>query len=1532
MDPPESALLVPDTPTGTAQTHHPAHEEQSFDETNASSYLFAALGKRPAAPASSPGPHLPHPSADFYSQGPHGGRNDSLADDSRMPVEGEVTTIHDSQVPSRRSPEPSSPPASPKRTRRSLDPSFSASRLDVGPGLGDLGETQVQSLDERSWEREQGRSRWSSAGEPLKELRKEKPVGGGEEKDEAVSMELTRVEGGVLEQTGDTEQHDAAADVLVHPTPSSESQKENPPPSLPAPNGSFGKPFLPRNSHSNLDDSTAPSSSPAVAQNLLQRSPAKRPDPSQPASSADPDIPMSQLLPPARGPRAASVLEGEELPNLPRPTASGEVSSGPITSTPAYAHPPPPQPLTAVRTLPAMTFPVAAPLAPPPMIRSRSAANSSVFATSDAMKAPPPPKPKPKRSDFDSLSTDESVKSTQPTQDQTQAQPEEESPFVEQTMVHVEDEDQLGEPEKRAEPPKPTMERTMDMDIDDGDSVDRTLGAGDFGTGSLGSSLVSSMAAPAPVQPAQSTFDASLDMSYAHPSGSPLFAAPSATSSPSGSQGPSSRTSQKAGGRNKRLSDISKFGSSPNPTQYEVMASQQSYDVLASGGQSEDAEISNENHWHASFAYDTVTSNNNSHSRQTTSTTTGRELSRKPPPPTPVRDGIDRHAVIKAPSSPTRSGAVGGSSMDPTQLVDDGDESLPHPDLALGRGAPSSAARLPAPAAKLKALGPTQSVPESSPEVALALKRRPSRSSRSPSRPPPQAPSTQHGRLALSGDVVPDSEGPTQPAAPAPEPIASSSRAQVPPQDFYEEEFGGGFDDEGDAQMQDVQEDEEREVEAPAKKGKKGKGKEPAKVRVPPTVKKVVAGSKSKGRALQAEDSPDALDLLSTTTNTSRRKGGSAGTTVEETNYSDLPSVRNAKKSSPKKAAPASKGKAKRRASAVPSEDEEEEQVDELAETASEEERVEKRSPAKKKRRTSRKAVVEEEDEEEEEEEPPRKARRTSAGKATSKGKKVKVEKKPTARRHSKTASVSSAASASTAAGSPEPQQPVAGPSRLRFQSVDDDEGSRQTSPAGTVRSSSSIKTGGSKPAGVLPFSRVFALWRDDGSFYPATIVSNTRSHFKVRFDDKSEGRLKPDELRRCELVQGDVIVYYGNEVAAETQTGSLYAELVVQRVDRADASVEPEESEEGLSRDDEILASSTNHDEGRLHRIRVSAAVIPALHAAQLDNRKLTADELGLINPAEKPVALKLDKPPRPTHVSPLEINTTTPALFARTAFLVTFRSGKGGLSVSQKQSLVDRIEEHGGTVIDWEHLFTVDASASSKAGPRLVFNKDDFRSIDSIFLLADATCSTVKYLISLGLGVPCLSKEFALQSIAQKRRLDWAPFLLASGFVQDLNAYSVGGQVAALRKSAFGLASLKEWHDEGKGVFAGKSFLVVKVGAGAEKKDRKASKEEKKRAEEERGASERQSYTFLALLSSAGAARVDFVSSPSAAGSATGYDHVFLDETGASSNSKGDAPASLPAALARHRGVGNVTWAKQCLMAGRWMPAARMKEAEEH
>lgn len=89
----------------------------------------------------------------------------------------------------------------------------------------------------------------------------------------------------------------------------------------------------------------------------------------------------------------------------------------------------------------------------------------------------------------------------------------------------------------------------------------------------------------------------------------------------------------------------------------------------------------------------------------------------------------------------------------------------------------------------------------------------------------------------------------------------------------------------------------------------------------------------------------------------------------------------------------------------------------------------------------------------------------------------------------------------------------------------------------------------------------------------------------------------------------------------------------------------------------------------------------------------------------------------------------------------------------------------------------------------------------------------------------------------------------------------------------------------------------------------------------QKEKEAAQRHHYQIYALLACASARMVHFTASLADAKSASGYDLVLLVEDQ-------DTIPPLPALLRSHKGLVTVTWVKQCLVAGRLLPPARLKE----
>ncbi|ORY58659.1 hypothetical protein BCR35DRAFT_309384 [Leucosporidium creatinivorum] len=1499
--------LVPNTPSQPDQASTQRSFIESADRSYGDSYLHDMLqGPINATQSSSPAPARP---TQPLVSSPSGALDDIEDPDiSRVPE-------------SQQSPQAHSPP---QERRHSLSqPNFEVS--------GNLGETQVQSLGrDISFAPYRFRQEGSKAPSNKEHEQEHSAAGDGdttaggeqsrveEEEDGELSMDLTRAAGGIqageedvsmvesegdrsgalepVEEVNQAGKLGADIDSRKENSPSNPSAPTQPEPSAasPAPAPAPLPPLAPRSSRLNVDSgTTGPSSSPAVAMNLLQGrlSPNKRafqalnnaaPTPSvttEPASSGD--FTGSFLLPEARPEQSTdhSDSRSKSMPELSQDTF------GPETSTPAFPGAPLPlPPLTAARTLPDFSR----------IAKPRK--GTAVYQSSDAM-AKVAVKTRKKKSEWDtSQETPESLEQSRvgagagedPAGDEEEEEDLPETEVAEESYgaatddgggeqsmdidETVRDEEQMSMDESRVETPR----RSAPMEIA------RTTPATELAAPSAKDeetqeSVATSHAFSAPpahqISPRAASSDADSSIPrLARPfQETPLFG-PNLDSSQSQSQSIIGDLDESLGSQrhSMNLTDIGLLSSQADQTQIEVEPTQVEYDIERLPPISGDLSIGSSTRGFSALRNETLGSTiSNAHSVPRP----GRELRRVPPPPSPVYNAA---AIARPP-------ALEASSPD-----------VPLPPTALASAVASSSSRLrPEEQSSSPALN-GDSAPSNAASPSLQLS--------APSEPHQSSSRAEKPHSISSNGVVPDSEGPTQTSSPQktttrPSPSTSKAtpRRETLADDVMDiDEVPQPLDSaQGDHRQENLRapspaplagQEADRNAKAPeTAEGKRRKtATSPRKL----TPKR----NKGKGRAVEpSQDSPDELDLFQPTQPRADAQRPSNDEIDEseplmETNYDDPPGVNDSKRLSPKKnrplaaspAAPsvASPARARKRRISEPV--------------------IEVEIPAKRRRNASKddsKAV--------EAKAPSRVKAKT---KTTAGGKKRGKARKAT------TPPTSSDDEGHLEGGEDEEEQagPVAGPSRLRFTSVD------EVMPDVSRHSVASSEQGGNKSTtsgakiklpSAAPFTRIFGLWRDDGWLYPGTIVGVVSGHVKVIFDDESKGKLKFSEIRRCELKRGDYIRYRGDEIDTETQAAVLHRDVRVYRVERGEEGVDVEgilEPTDVVVVSKEELALEQQPEESRrdrLQRLELAAITIAPEHAAQLDDRKPSpADIVAFEGRPQKPIkALSLLKIPAAPALEPIASNKKI-GLFSRMAFLLTNTPAKG--TDAEKTAFLSLLHEHGATVIDLGHLFT--ARAGDKEGEAtLEFSRNaTVKNIDTILLLADRPCTTSKYLVALALGIPCISSRFIESSIHDGARLEWKDFALTSGFLQSLGTYAVGAQIRSIAKPTFDLDSLSTLHAEG-GIFSGRSVLVVsKKGKGSSDHIR----------------------SLLSILAAAGATTVHFVASPEAASSAAGYDHVVLDDS-----------LKKTTAMAGHSGVGNMTWLKQCLIAGRLLPSAMMKVVEE-
>lgn len=448
-----------------------------------------------------------------------------------------------------------------------------------------------------------------------------------------------------------------------------------------------------------------------------------------------------------------------------------------------------------------------------------------------------------------------------------------------------------------------------------------------------------------------------------------------------------------------------------------------------------------------------------------------------------------------------------------------------------------------------------------------------------------------------------------------------------------------------------------------------------------------------------------------------------------------------------------------------------------------------------------------------------------------------------------------------------------------------------------------------------MPFSRVFALWREDRYFYPGTITHVVGRACKILFDDDSEATVKFHDLRRCELKQGDVVRYRGDEEDPETQ--ALTSELMVLRIERGEKG---EDYSGELAKKDvmvgtKVVENFSAQQTMSKQRIDIEAICIPPEFTKKLDDRKFTeleVDQLSTLDPTAVSRALPVKAAKVVARNTPVA-NAVAVNLFAGFGFIVTrvvydkpassdaSTSDEKLTSMASQEIIVEkaafdrRLVKNGATIIDVDDLFAVDTHKPVKLVAKFASSK--FSKLHTILLLADRPSTTPKYMVALALGIPCVSRLFIQASEDAGKGIDWKQFVITAGYSQALGTHAIGGQMKALTGNSFDLASFAK-HHPAAALFHECSFVIVLP----------------KKTEREN-----QVATLRRILVAAGAQQVDFVHTVAEAKSGDKYDFVFLEDK-----------QKISAALESHDGMANIEWMKQCLINGRVLEAERMKAVE--
>ncbi|KAI0670390.1 hypothetical protein C8Q78DRAFT_1079362 [Trametes maxima] len=302
------------------------------------------------------------------------------------------------------------------------------------------------------------------------------------------------------------------------------------------------------------------------------------------------------------------------------------------------------------------------------------------------------------------------------------------------------------------------------------------------------------------------------------------------------------------------------------------------------------------------------------------------------------------------------------------------------------------------------------------------------------------------------------------------------------------------------------------------------------------------------------------------------------------------------------------------------------------------------------------------------------------------------------------------------------------------------------TRPTKRLKSSSASRIAGGTA------TRVFALWRNIGYYYPGTVrAAEGGGRYKIHFDDNDKSPVELKHMRLCRLHKGDHVHY---------REGQRSIRATVLDAPACDAT--------GQHRaDDEILISS---ESGSEERVPVQGlCVVARTISCEWADRVLAEDA---IVPA---------CPQKPASVSPTpdggdtqngDKNAANNAL-AKAGFVVTL-APQGAAKDKDKEALMAKIRQAGGVVFkDWTELFALGGDLTAK---RWTLKAEDIEwkgpeNVNKVFLISDDIHQKAKFLIALALGIPCISTDWLDAVKKETAFVDWNPYLLPAGFSDHLN-----------------------------------------------------------------------------------------------------------------------------------------------------------------
>ncbi|KAF8746093.1 hypothetical protein AX14_000154 [Amanita brunnescens Koide BX004] len=306
--------------------------------------------------------------------------------------------------------------------------------------------------------------------------------------------------------------------------------------------------------------------------------------------------------------------------------------------------------------------------------------------------------------------------------------------------------------------------------------------------------------------------------------------------------------------------------------------------------------------------------------------------------------------------------------------------------------------------------------------------------------------------------------------------------------------------------------------------------------------------------------------------------------------------------------------------------------------------------------------------------------------------------------------------------------------------------GAAKTAPTKQIKRLRSTTTSSVKSVAAEP-TRVFGLWRQDGHFYSGTIhILQPDNRFLVKFDDATEAAIPVEQMRLRELRVGDDILLPMRLRSSKVISLSKAADDIV------------------------IVETERGIEEAEISNVRIASRTVKAAWK----DRCLAFEDVVPAVPS-----IKTSESPALSGESLANAQSNKSArkkFLTKTGLVVSLSAGNANRE-KEKESLISTIRNNGGVVLDdWTSVIRMEGKHMVNNN-RWVLNRDEVKwsgkdDIDRVFLLADDSSQKPKFLMAIGLGIPCLSMNWLQDSISTGEEKEWTAYMLPQGYSDRLSA----------------------------------------------------------------------------------------------------------------------------------------------------------------